>query len=170
MHMNVASRAAKNFRGTVQGRTARWCYGKPAGLLTGGMSVWPAMAGSLGGPTRTRRLPRPSASANASRGGGPPSRHACSRCLVVVSRIRCHGPQEEGRHVQEEGRMCRRRAKRSGERRTTRMLRATAPPARCMRTVGEAPRGRSKAGATGSLQATHTTHRCLPLVQRAAHG
>jgi len=70
-HMNVASRAAKNFRGTVQGRTARWCYGKPAGLLTGGMSVWPAMAGSLGGPTRTRRLPRPSAEANASRGGGP---------------------------------------------------------------------------------------------------
>ena len=117
--------------------------------------------------------PDPSASASALRGGGPSSRHACSCGLVVVSRIRSHGQQEEGR-------MCKRKAacagaKRSGERCTTRMLRPTAPPARRMRTVGKAPRGRRKAGATGSLQATYTTHaaclhRWLPLVQRAAHG
>ena len=130
------------------------------------------MAGSLGGlPALGVGLglrPRPPPCAAAAPRRGMHAAVAWSWC-----RIRSHGQQEEGR-------MCKRKAacagaKRSGERRTTRMLRPTAPPARRMRTVGKAPRGRRKAGATGSLQATYTTHaaclhRWLPLVQRAAHG
>ena len=113
------------------------------------------MAGSLGGlPALGVGLglrPRPPPCAAAAPRRGMHAAVAWSWC-----RIRSHGQQEEGR-------MCKRKAacagaKRSGERRTTRMLRPTAPPARRMRTVGKAPRGRRKAGATGSLQATYTTH------------